>query len=91
MVSNSDKDRHKFQDYMSGGNAKSNMSHLSNTESAAKRKHKLTDLQVLQQIDTTQDPEGKYALRKIDFTNKSVCVGGRKEFGSKIDALKALE
>ena len=66
----------------------SDRSKLSQTEH--KRGTKLSDLQVLQQIDSAEDPTGKFALRKIDFTRGGVSCG-RKEFTSKDDALKALE
>lgn len=41
-------------------------------------------------IDSAEDPQGKFALRKIDFSNGGMQFG-RKEFSSKADALKALE
>lgn len=50
----------------------------------------MTDLQILGQIDSQEDPKGQYALRKIDFTSGGMNCG-RKEFSSKADALKALE
>ena len=48
------------------------------------------DLQVLGAIDSSEDPTGKFALRKIDFTRSGMSCG-RKEFGSKDEALRALE
>ena len=51
---------------------------------------RMTDLQILGQIDSQEDPQGQYALRKIDFTSGGMNCG-RKEFSSKADALKALE
>ena len=54
-----------------------------------KQRHKLTDLQILQQIDQSEDPHGMQALRKIDFSTHGVNVG-RKEFSNKNDAIKAL-
>lgn len=50
----------------------------------------MTDLQILSQIDYAEDPQGKYALRKIDFSRGGVCCG-RKEFSSKDEAMRALE
>ena len=41
-------------------------------------------------IDAQEDPEGKHAMRKIDFSAHSMNCG-RKEFLSKREALKALE
>ena len=63
-------------------------SKLSNTEAKIR---KMTDLQILSQIDSAEDPKGEYALRKIDFTNGGGMSFGRKEFSSKTDAFKALE
>ena len=65
------------------------MGHLSQT-SKKKGNNRLTDLQILGQIDSQDDPEGKYAMTKIDFRSGGISVG-HKEFGSKNDALKALE
>ena len=61
-----------------------------NDGGSKKRQHKLTDLQILGMIDSNDDPQGQYALRKIDFTRGGMNCG-RKEFSSKADALKALE
>ena len=52
---------------------------------------RLSDLQVLQGIDSAEDPGGRLALRKIDFTRGGVGTLGRKEFSSKDEALRALE
>jgi len=52
---------------------------------------RLSDLQVLQGIDSVEDPGGRYALRKIDFTRRGVGTLGKKEFQSKDEALRALE
>ena len=45
---------------------------------------------VLGAIDSSEDPTGKFALRKIDFSRGGMSCG-RKEFTSKDEALKALE
>ena len=58
--------------------------------SETEKKPKLTDWQVLNQIDSSEDPLGKYALRKIDFSRGGMSCG-RKEFSSKDEALRALE
>lgn len=60
---------------------------MSHTETTKRR---MTDLQILSQIDSQEDPRGEYAIRKIDFTNGGMSFG-RKEFSSKTDAFKALE
>lgn len=41
-------------------------------------------------IDAQEDPEGRAAMRKIDFSAHSMNCG-RKEFVSKREALRALE
>ena len=65
------------------------MSKFSNG-SKKKANNRLTDLQILGQIDSSEDPEGQFAMTKIDFRSGGISVG-HKEFGSKNDALKALE
>ena len=69
-----------------------NASKLTQGTDAGKKHHmkRMTDLQILGQIDSQEDPQGQYALRKIDFTSGGMNCG-RKEFSSKADALKALE
>ena len=70
----------------SGYNSK--ISHHAGSE--RKARHRLTDMQILQQIDTAEDPLGHDAMRKIDFRSKNISMG-RKEFTSKGEALQALE
>ena len=65
-------------------------SKLSHTEGKRGNISRLNDLQVLQGIDSTEDPTGKFAMRKIDFTRSGISCG-RKEFLSKDEAMKALE
>ena len=65
------------------------MSRFSNN-SKKKANNRLTDLQILGQIDSSEDPEGQFAMTKIDFRSGGISVGN-KEFGSKNEALKALE
>ena len=50
----------------------------------------LSDLNVLQNIDTQDDPLGREALKKINF-NKGGMAFTRKEYNSPKDAIKALE
>ena len=52
--------------------------------------HALSDLNVLQNIDSSDDPLGREALKKINF-NKGGMAFTRKEYNSPSDAIKALE
>ena len=70
--------------------SKANDGHTSKLSHTEKKVRRLTDLQILQQIDSQEDPEGKQALRKIDFTSGGMSCG-RKEFANKTEAMKALE
>lgn len=52
--------------------------------------HALSDLNVLQNIDSQDDPMGYEALKKINFHNKGMAFT-RKEYNSPKDAIMALE
>ena len=62
METASDKDRRPYGDYGS-----SKLTHISASEKKVTGGRRLTDLQILQQIDSSEDPLGKSAMRKIDF------------------------
>jgi len=81
-------DRQSYGDYNKrGGDGYGN--NLPHTDMKG-RTSRLSDMQVLQEIDQAEDPKGRSAMRKIDFTRGGISVG-RKEFLSKNEALKALE
>ena len=84
-------ERRSFGVNQNKGNREENqaISRFSNT-SKKKANNRLTDLQILGQIDSSEDPEGQFAMTKIDFRSGGISVG-QKEFGSKTEALKALE
>ena len=52
--------------------------------------HALSDLNVLQNIDSQEDPMGRDAMKKINFQSGGMAFT-RKEYNSPKDALKALE
>ena len=63
-MATAEKDRNAFGDFSKGAGSKMTMMSGSDKKH---NKHRLTDMQILQQIDSQEDPTGAYAMRKIDF------------------------